>query len=276
MIRLSEINIFPIKSMAGISVTSSDVESQGLKYDRRLMLVDGSGKFITARKYPRLLHISCRLVVDGIELTLPNGQALMVNYSEFTQPIVTTIWRDTVSAFTGMTLANQWLSQFLGIEVKICYLDQSCRRYRQKIENEVSFADGYPLLLIGQASLTELNDRASEPTAMAQFRTNLVIDGADAFAEDHWQRIAIGAVEFELVKPCERCIMTTVDPTNAKFRTNKEPLATLATFRADNRGRLMFGENLIAQNLGVIKVGDPVRILSRRQGICYGKKLINH
>ena len=272
MIRLTQINIFPIKSMAGLSVSAARVEELGLVFDRRLMLVDCSGKFVTARKYPNLLKIRCDLVDGGLRVGAPQMSNLAVSYSDFNQEIATNIWREPVTALAAPISVNRWFSDYLGFEVTLCYLSDTCVRYREEIDTNVSFADGYPLLLIGQNSLKQLNNLASEPSQMAQFRTNLVIDGSDAFAEDHWQRIKIGDIEFELAKPCERCIMTTVDPGTGEFKSSKEPLATLATFRADSRGRLMFGENLIARNYGVIRVGDKVEVLSVKQPVSYGEK----
>lgn len=224
MIRLTQINIFPIKSMAGISVSAAHVEQQGLAFDRRLMLVDCNGSFVTARHYPRLLTIQCDLVDGGVSVNAAAMSTLAISYNEFRQQIVANIWREPVMALAAPVTVNRWFSEYIGLEVTLCYLSESCRRYRISIDTEVSFADGYPLLLVGQQSLEQLNALAGEPTQMAQFRTNLVIDGADAFAEDHWQRIRVGNIEFELVKPCQRCIMTTAEPDAGKFKSSKEPL----------------------------------------------------
>lgn len=273
MIRLSQINIFPIKSMQGISLNDAIVEERGIIFDRRLMLVDVKGNFVTARKYPKLLKIQCQLangglIVDGFEMP-----TLTFQYSEFYDEIAVTIWRELVTALAAPSNVNQWFSRYLGTDVTLCYLGDSHSRYREKIESNVSLADGYPLLLIGQQSLAKLNSLASESSAMEQFRTNLVIEGALPFEEDHWQRIRIGEVEFELVKPCERCIMTTADPNIGEFKQSKEPLATLAKFRADEKGRLMFGENLIARSYGKIMLGDEVKVLSLKKAANYGAKL---
>jgi MOSC domain-containing protein len=272
MIRLTQIHIFPIKSTAGISLDEAVVEERGLKFDRRLMLVDVNGRFVTARQYPKLSKIQSDLVDSGLVVNVPEMSRLTFNYNEFCHEIETSIWREQVLVLSAPVYVNQWFSKYIDLEVSLCYLDPAHSRYREAIDTNVSFADGYPLLLIGQQSLEKLNNLASEPTQMSQFRTNLVIAGAAAFAEDQWQRIKIGDIEFELAKPCERCIMTTIEPSSGEFRPSKEPLATLATFRADDKGRLMFGENLIARNYGKISVGDRVEILSVKKSANYSIK----
>lgn len=272
MAYLKQLNIYPIKSLAGISVDSAQVEEQGLSFDRRLMLVNAKGQFQTARKYPQLLSYSTKLVDGGIEVKSNQQSSIVINYNDFKQDISVTLWREELSLKSAPSEINQWFSEQLKQNVSLVMLTDECTRYREKLEQQVSLSDGYPVLLIGESSLHELNRRASEPSLMAQFRTNLVIADSEAFAEDGWQKIKIGEVIFELVKPCERCVMTTVDLKNFKARSSKEPLAALGKFRADSKGRLMFGENLIAQNSGVISVGDSVEVITTREGANYGAK----
>lgn len=272
MATLTQINIYPIKSMAGIALSSAYVSAMGLAFDRQLMLVDDNGKFVTARKYPQLLSFSVVLQESGVVICGAKGKTLVVNYSDFSQITSVNIWRHEMVAKTACNDVNLWLSNELGISVRLVSVaDESIRKVKNT-NNDLAFADGYPLLIIGEESLIELNNRAEEPSLMSQFRTNLVFDGEVGFIEDTWRRIKIGDVEFEFVKPCERCVMTTVDMTTYHFRTSKEPLATLKTFRADPRGRLMFGENLIAINQGLIRVGDKVEVLETHQGVFYGAK----
>ena len=175
-------------------------------------------------------------------------------------------------AYTTLEQANQWLTEVIGKEVVLLYCGEESNRYREKLETNVSFADGYPLLVISQGSLDELNRRASKPQTMAQFRTNLVVDGVEAFAEDGWKRFRIGEVEFEVRKPCQRCILTTVNPTDGERMENKEPTVTLSKFRADEQGAVYFGMNVIALNEGVIRAGDKVEILETQQPETYMDK----
>lgn len=272
MAYLSQLNIYPIKSLAGISVDRTEVGELGLAFDRRLMLVNAKGQFLTARKCPQLLSYTTRLVTGGVEVKASQESSMTVEYSDFKQDIQVTLWREELLLKSASEPVNQWFSTLLGQDVRLVMLTENCIRFREKLEQQVNLSDGYPLLLIGESSLAELNRRASESSSMEQFRTNLVIAGADAFAEDCWHKIKIGEVIFELVKPCERCVMTTVDLSNFTPRSSREPLATLARFRADHKGRLMFGENLIAKNTGVIKVGDPIEVISTRTSAQYGAK----
>lgn len=272
MAYLKQINLYPVKSLAGVSVPSATVEERGLAFDRCLMLVDSKGKFITARKYSTLLSYATALVDEGIDITSPCNSVHRVKYSEFSGEVLTNLWREEITLKVASDATNHWFSDQLEQAVRLVMVTDQLPRYREKLQQQVSLSDGYPLLLIGQASLDELNRRASEPSQMDQFRTNLVIEGSEAFAEDCWQSIRIGEVIFELPKPCERCVMTTVDLATFKPRASKEPLATLATFRADPKGRLMFGENLLAKNSGKISVGDKIEVLTTRDGINYGQR----
>jgi len=269
---LKQINIYPIKSLGGICVSSSQVGERGLTFDRCMMLVDANGKFLTARKFPLLLALTTSLLDDGVSITHADEPTIHVKYSEFNDRIMVTIWREELQLKLADDQVNQWFSAILKRDVFLVMLTPECIRYREELAQQVSLADGYPLLLIGEESLAELNRRASEPSTMAQFRTNLVIGASDAFAEDQWHKIKIGEVIFELKKPCERCVMTTVDLDNVKPRKSREPLTTLRQFRADPKGRLMFGENLIALNTGVINVGDTIEVLTTRIGVEYGEK----
>ena len=272
MITLSQINIFPIKSMAGISVEQATVTEAGLVGDRRLMLINDKGKFVTARQHPRLLKLQCEMIDGGLKVSVEQHGSQVILFNQFAHGEPVSIWRDLVESRIAPDEVNQWFSHYLNLEVKLCLLATEEARYRDKIDTHVSFADGYPFLLIGEQSLQELNQRATEPTTMTQFRTNFVISGSSPFAEDTWQRIKIGEVEFELSKPCERCVMTTVDPDSFTIKASREPLKTLATFRSNQQGRLMFGENLVAKNYGVIRKGDEVIILSTKLPIKYGAK----
>jgi len=269
---VSEINIYPIKSMQGLSLSNAHVETLGLAGDRRLMLVNEKGQFVTARKFPQLLAFGVNAFERGLHIIAPDGQQLTVSYDAFNNEMDVSIWRDTLSVKYADARINRWLSLQLNQVVRLVMLTEHNQRYNEKLGQNLSLSDGHPILLIGDASLGELNQRASEPSSMTQFRPNIVVSGSLPFDEDHWHHIRIGDVEFELVKPCERCIMTTVDLETYQARSSREPLKTLASFRADPKGRLMFGENLVAKHHGEIKVGDVVEVLSTRQAVNYAAK----
>ncbi len=269
--QLSQITVYPVKSIAGIELSSAWVEQQGLSFDRRFMVADRDGQMITARHYSQLLRVKAALQPDGLVLTYPEAsQALHLRFGDFSlQAVECQVWNDVFNAYSTTAQANQWFSFIIGQSVQLLFTGEQSNRHREKIATNVSFADGYPLLLISQASLDELNRRSSVQHVMAQFRTNLVVSSDIAFAEDSWQRIRIGEVEFELVKPCMRCSLTTVNPNTAMRSEKNEPLATLAKFRADDSGAIFFGQNLVAKNPGMIRVGDQVEVLQSKAAPYY-------
>lgn len=272
MATLTQINVYPIKSLGGVSLSHAFIGKTGLAFDRQLMLVDNRGKFVTARKWPQLLALQVLLDDNGWVVVSADGKKLSIKRSQFNRPVDVNIWRHDMQALCADEAINRWFSEELSHHVRLVSISRDSVRLVEHSAQSIAFSDGYPLLIIGENSLKELNQRASEPSHMSQFRTNLVFDGEPGFVEDTWQRIRIGGVEFEFVKPCERCVMTTVNMRDYTFRKNKEPLTTLKTFRADPKGRLMFGENLIAHNQGVISVGDKIEVLSTHQPVIYGEK----
>lgn len=260
---LSEIWIYPIKSLGGISLTEATVQERGLQYDRRWMLVDAGGKFITQRKVHEMALIDVALVKGGLQVTHRSYPAhpLFISFEPITkEPILVQVWEDVVAAVTVSDEADCWFSRYLAQTVRLVKMPEETMRlvdprFAQNGET-VSFADGYPLLVIGQASLDELNTRLPEPVSMRRFRPSVVVTGTLPFAEDAWKNITIGSASFKGVKPCARCVLTTIDP--ATGQTGHEPLKTLATYRKQ-RGKVLFGMNLLAQP-GRIAVGDRVEI----------------
>ncbi|KJF89960.1 MOSC domain-containing protein [Photobacterium leiognathi] len=263
--KLSQLNVFPVKSIAGISQSQAWVEKQGMAFDRRFMVAKPSGDMVTARKYPQMVKVKAALFADGLVLSYGDKSHLSLKYKDFLmQDTSSTVWADTFIAYTTTEQANAWFSDIIGEPVQLLFTGEQSNRVRPKIQQNVSFADGYPLLVISEASLQALNERSSEHHTMDQFRTNLVVSNTEAFAEDGWKRIRIGEVEFEAVKPCARCILTTIDPKSATFSEHKEPLVTMAKFRADETGNVYFGQNLVALNEGIITVGDEIEVLETK------------
>uniref|UniRef100_UPI003F712757 MOSC domain-containing protein n=1 Tax=Dyadobacter sp. TaxID=1914288 RepID=UPI003F712757 len=250
----------------GIRLTEARTEERGLEYDRRWMIIDEAGKFLTQRVLSKMALIDVALTETGLKIWNRNEpeNALTVPYLPVTQEARTvTIWDDVVEAVTVSTEADQWLSEQFGQKLELVKMPEQTERkadprYAKNNEN-VSFADGFPFLIISQASLNDLNSRLSEPISMRRFRPNIVISGTAPFEEDQWKEIKIGELEFEIVKPCARCILTTINPETAEKGT--EPLKTLAGFRKVNN-KILFGQNAVTRTTGTIREGDVISVIN--------------
>lgn len=262
---LIAIHRYPVKSLRGQALATADVEARGLHRDRRWMLVDARGRFLTARQHPQLLKCSAELVQSGIVLFAPDGSARAVAEPPLSAPTIDVdIWKSSTTARVADAAANDWLSRHIDLAVRLVHMGDDCVRAVapewSQAGDIVSFADGFPLLLIGSASLDLLNSKLARPVSMANFRPNLVVQTADAHVEDGWKRIAIGAVEFDIVKPCTRCILTTIDPDSAIPAADGEPLTTLKTYRREAIG-VTFGQNLVPRGTGSLATGMTVRVV---------------
>ena len=262
---LSEIWIYPVKSLGGIRLTEALTEEKGLQFDRRWMIVDENGKFQTQRFFPEMALIDVALQSGELKLFSrknPENHMLVPFKPVSAETVSVQIWDDVVDAMTVSDAADQWLSDQFGKKVRLVMMPENTQRkadprYAKHDEN-VSFADGFPYLIISQASLDDLNSRLSEPVNMARFRPNFVITGTQPFAEDEWKSMVIGSATFDIVKPCARCIMTTINQETAEKGT--EPLKTLAAFRKVNN-KILFGQNVVATTFGTVKAGDEVTVL---------------
>ncbi|MDG1478170.1 MAG: MOSC domain-containing protein [Myxococcota bacterium] len=262
MIRLSQIHAYPLKSAGGVDCTQADIGARGIIGDRRWMVVTPDGAFLTGRTLPGMVRLQARVVGDDLVLTL-GSERCVVSTPTLSEPRMTvTVWGDAVSALVATD--GGWLAARLGVACRLVYMDDTLRRpvdpdYALS-DDITSFADGFPALLISEASLADLNSRLREPVTMAHFRPNLVASGCAAFAEDGWQQIRIGTAEFALVKPCSRCIFTTVDPQTGALTPDGEPLATLARYRR-SAGGVMFGQNLLVTRPGHVGINDTITVL---------------
>ncbi len=264
--RLCEIHIYPLKSGAGIALKESFLETRGLQGDRRWLVVDANGRFLSARTHPRMLLIKAIPDEKGLSLNAPGMSQIHVPRHTVEQTLGSvSIWKDNCNALYLAQDADSWLSEFLGTPSHLVYMSDDIERPVSKTNARpgdiVSFADAYPLLLTSKASLADLNKRLVKPIEMQRFRANLVIDGIEAFAEDKWQRLRIGEVEFECASPCTRCVLTTIDPLTANKDPQGEPLKTLKTYRQNDEG-VLFGINLIPRSRGNIRVGDLLEVLA--------------
>jgi uncharacterized protein len=269
-ITLGGLYIYPIKSLKGIALEEAGVERRGLQMDRRWMLVDEENIFITQREHPRMATITLELAAEGLRASAEGIEDLLIAYHTETTALASVrVWRSTCEAAFVSDRADEWFSRFLEAPCRLVYMPD---RTRREVNPEyavnqdiVSFADGYPFKLIGEASINDLNGRLREPVPVNRFRPNFVLKGTAAFAEDEWEKILIGDNVFHLVKPCERCQITTIDQEKG-VRTGTEPLRTLATYRGTDN-KVLFGQYLIADvEGGRLRVGDTVKIIARKRG----------
>ena len=273
MATLSRLFIHPVKSMRGIGLTHALADSSGLSFDRVFMVTQKDGTFITARQYPQMVRFIPSPLTDGLHLTAPDGTSAVVRFADFApQESPTEVWGNHFTARIAPESINLWLSGFFAREVQLRWVGQQpTRRVKRYDAVPLSFADGFPFLLTNEASLRDLQNRCPASVKMEQFRPNLVVTGAQAWEEDTWKVIRIGDVMFDVVKPCSRCVFTTVSPERGQKHPSGEPLSTLARFRtALDNGDVDFGQNLIARNSGVVRVGDEVVVLTRAAAKPYG------
>jgi uncharacterized protein YcbX len=261
--RLTALYRYPVKSLAGEELEQSLVDGFGLAEDRRWMLVDREGRYITQRELPEMALISASVDQRRLTLNAPGMTSLVVEApAGSVEPISVKIWGDRCLARFCSNESQLWLSRYLGHTLRLVHMDegelrQVDRQYAQEGER-TAFSDGFPLLLISQASLDDLNGRMAQALPMIRFRPNLVVAGCEPFAEDGWSLIRIGEMTLRVVKPCSRCKITTVDPYTAEIGV--EPLKTLASYRRQGN-QVFFGQNLIHDAPGELAVGMPVEVL---------------
>ncbi len=264
MIRITELNIYPLKSGAGIAVDRFDLDRFGPENDRRWMVVDADGGLVTQREIVALRQVAATPAPERLILRAPGQPELEVARDDRAPRRTVRVWNDHVEAADAGDPAARWLSDFLGQAVRLAYFPASATRRTDPnydpIGSDVGFADGYPILVIGQASLDDLNQRLATPLPMNRFRPNVVVSGTAPYEEDHWGRFSIGPVPFDAVKPCARCVMTTTDQESGARAP--EPLRTLATFRKQEGG-VMFGVNVVHRGPGTLRVGDTLTIAPR-------------
>jgi uncharacterized protein len=265
---LASIHIYPLKGCRAVNLDQSVVEPWGLAGDRRWLLVDSDCRFISQREHPAL----ARLLVSygpGADIVASSAGYPTMRVAVPGEPpeyLKVTVWGSTVQAAAAGPEADAWFSDYLGEKARLVYLDDPTRRAVDSTYGRdgdvVSFADGYPLLLTNRGSLDQLGDwlidAGDEPVPMNRFRPNVVVSGFSPWAEDGWRRIRIGSVSFRVVKPCDRCVVTTTDQLTGV--RGRQPLRMLAVHRRTDNG-LIFGQNVIPDSPGLIRVGDPVEVI---------------
>ena len=262
--KLSRLRVYPVKSCAGIELTEATVDQFGIIHDRRWLIVDADGVALTQRDHPRMALLRPGVHNDTLRLTAPDGSVLTAQRPSSELQHEVTVWNDRMLGDDAGNDAAAWLSDYLEQRVRLVHMpDTTFRRVDPNYspaERRVSFADAFPFLVVSQESMDELNRRLPAPMGIERFRPNIVVVGAtEPHAEDGWRRIRIGAIDFDLVKPCARCAVPTIDPQTAI--AGKEPSRTLATYRKRN-GKIYFGQNAIHAAHGTLRVGDLVIVLT--------------
>ena len=261
---VSALNVYPVKSLGGFSVTEATVTAKGFEHDRRWMLVDKDGKFITQREVHAMALLQTAITPDG--LYIYHKQSPDKN---ITIPFLSTrgtikkveVWGDFCDAWAYGDIINNWFSKVLDTECELVYMPDETNRLVDpgyaKENQTTSFSDGYPFLIIGQSSLDELNKKLSTPLKMDRFRPNIVFTSGEPHAEDTWKRFTINEIDFFGVKTCGRCMITTIDQQTSG--TGKEPLKTMATYRTVGNS-IKFGMNLLHKGAGAVRVGDTITL----------------
>ena len=261
---VASLYIHPVKSLGGISVAGASLDRFGLQWDRRWMVVDESGKFITQRQRTVMALIKARMEGDAVVLTGVDGSELLFNCGDFASGAVQSVqvWGDECQARLGNDTMNQWLSDQLGVSCRLVFMPEDSYRPVDPDYagpgHTVGFADGYPLLLTQQSSLADLNQRMSIDIGMERFRPNVVVEGAEPWQEDQWRVVQIGSTIFDVVKPCSRCAIPTINPEDASKQP--EVFRTLQKYR-EKEGDVYFGQNLVPRSQGRLSVGDSVIVL---------------
>lgn len=261
---VSGLAIYPVKSLRGIALDAMHIGELGPDGDRRFVVVSDDGRFLTQRQFPRMCLVDVVLEGSELQLNAPGQPRLLLNTRNATArrtPVV--VWRDTVDACDMGDAAAAWFTAYLGVAARLFYMPADSVRavdpMYARAGDRVGFADGFPLLLTTQASLDAINAELADPIGMERFRPNIVISAAAAFAEDEWKRVRIGAIEFDVVKPCSRCAIPSIDVQTAQ----KQPIVAQTLARLRRRGdAVYFGQNLIQRGHGTLVLGDPVTVLA--------------
>src|SRR5688500_1721169 len=266
MLQVSELFIYPIKSLGGIPVSNAVVTDRGLQYDRRWMLVDGSNQFMTQREFAEMALLQTEILEDGLKVYHKNKEtSITIPFEPEGEAISVQVWSDTCKGIVVDKKLNEWFSDVLGKHCQLVYMPGTTKRRvdgRYAFNKEITnFSDGYPFMTIGQSSLDDLNSRLKEKLPINRFRPNIVFTGGVAYEEDGWKRISINGINFYGVKLCSRCVITTINQDT--IQKGKEPLKTLATYRQKNN-KIYFGQNLLHHGQGFLHIGDEIKLIERK------------
>jgi uncharacterized protein YcbX len=261
---LSQLFVYPVKSLGGISVSEWPVDGNGLRFDRKWMIVDSAGKFLSQRRLPKMALI--RTCIDGDRLILSTAardNLVLELYPRGGDDMAVEIWHDRCVARSVSPAADAWLSDVLQTDCRLVYHPNDRQRLVDQnyaLPNDhTAFSDGFPFLILSDGSLKALNQALDIPVSISRFRPNIVLTGCDAYAEDYWRSIQINSIKFRLPKPCSRCSIPAIDPDTGEV--GKEPLTTLSRLRKWGNN-IYFGQNALHDNQGTLKIGDSVTVLA--------------
>ena len=263
---VSSLHVYPVKGLKGIDLTEAVCTDRGLAHDRRWMVVDAAGQFLSQREHPRMATVWTDLSADALTLSAPDMPEVEVPLRPIPAPRLSVrVWMSVCEAVPASRDADRWLSEYLGLDCRLVYMPDDCKRLSNPVYagqgRLVGFADGYAYLAIGEASLADLNRRLAERNhtalPMNRFRPNIVVAGSAPYAEDAWTDVAVGEALLRGVKPCGRCQVPSTDQSTGEVR-GPEPLATLATYRESAEFGVMFGMNFVTLRGGRVRVGDRV------------------
>ena len=272
MLSVSQLFIYPIKSLGGISVDKAETTDRGFRYDRRWMLINEHNEFMTQRDFPQMCLLQPSIIENGIRIRHKKSfvEFFLPFDGEESDEIIVQIWNDYCRARLVSKAADAWFSEMLSVPCRIVFMPEETQRAvnnNYAINQEVtSFSDAFPFLIIGQSSLDDLNKKLDVPLPVNRFRPNIVFTGGEAYEEDHMQHFTINDIDFYGVKPCARCPITTIDQENATKA--KEPLRTLGNYRT-HHNKVFFGQNLLHKGEGTIHVGDAIIIKEKITEVVY-------
>jgi uncharacterized protein YcbX len=261
-LRVAGLYVYPVKGLKGFAVEAAFATSRGLRHDRRFMVVDAGGRFLSQRELPQMATVWTQVEEGELRLAAPERDEVAVPVEPARgEPVTVTVWNSTCEALAPSPDADRWLSGFLDRPCRLVYMPESTRRLSNPehagADRLVGFADGYAFLVATEASLADLNGRLARPVPMDRFRPNLVVRGATPYAEDGWGEFGVGGARLRMAKPCGRCQVTTIDQATGEV-TGPEPLATLAGYRDRPAFGACFGMNAVTVREGPVRVGDAL------------------
>lgn len=269
--KISQLFIYPIKSLRGISLTSAVVTDRGLQNDRRWMIVDDKNKFLTLREFPKMTLLKVGLQKNGLlveSLEQPGSNLEIPFQPDFDSLESVTIWNATVEAKRVGKFADDWFSDRLGTNCKLVFMPENSLRPVDTTSGYApegkftSFADAYPFMMLGEASMQDLNSRMEIPLTINRFRPNIVFSGGSPFQEDEIENFKINGISFTGLENCTRCMIPNIDPEMGTFNADREPLKTMMGFRLKNN-KIEFGRNVVHQGGGTIRVGDEIELINQ-------------
>lgn len=269
MIKISQLYTYPVKSLGGIQLKASELSPFGLKHDRRWMIVDNNGKFISQRESCKMATINTAIKDDELVLSHNNSEITVPSIDDGCDELLVSIWSDTFKATHVSQLVDKWLTDILGQDCQLVYMDDTVQRqidvdFAPKGQN-VSFADAYPILVISQASIDDLNAKLDILVNINRFRANIIVSGTKPFAEDNWNDLSINSLKYKAVKLCSRCIIPSINQETGE-QDQVKMLAVLNRYRKIDK-KIKFGQNIIYKNVNIINqqtisCGDEIKLIN--------------